>query len=123
MEKEKVREWVKSAEADGWKTYHGLSGLLGMEEAVRGAKVVDGLGEFNFVAIIGENSEVGMWGPDGLQTVVPFPYRSPGADLLETCPVCGATGVKTYQYSFAGRACAKCLPEMKRKYESPGWYN
>lgn len=118
MEAEKVNEWVKSAEADGWVEYD-------REGLIMGEKMVEGLGRFAFAAVIDDygNGNITMWGPDGLQTVVPMPYRPPGAYLLETCPVCGATGVKTYQYSFAGRACAKCLPEKQKEYEFPGWYN
>lgn len=44
---------------------------------------------------------------------------------METCPVCGKVVPYKDQkrYSFAGRCCPECLPEMQKKYEQPGWYN
>ena len=46
-------------------------------------------------------------------------------ELANICPVCKTpTPYKDQStFSFAGRCCQKCLPEMKRKYEQPGWYN
>lgn len=26
-----------------------------------------------------------------------------------------------FRFSFAGRACAACIPEMRRVHERPGW--
>lgn len=44
---------------------------------------------------------------------------------LDICPKCkrkvGLANMK--QFSFAGRCCEKCLPEMRKEYEQPGWYN
>lgn len=44
---------------------------------------------------------------------------------INICPVCGKSVPFTNQsgFSFAGRCCKDCLPEMKKKYEYPGWYN
>lgn len=44
---------------------------------------------------------------------------------LSTCPVCGKSVPykEQFGYSFAGRCCEECLPEMKKKHEYPGWYN
>ena len=93
--------------------------------------------------------EVNCYGPDEL--TIPVPLEYPGQqyfrDALVTCPHCH-TGpnrsyfndaadiddkprkwaaardpVATKRYSFAGRACEACLPELKRKHEKPGWYN
>lgn len=45
--------------------------------------------------------------------------------LVNYCPVCGkhVPLSEQEQYSFAGRCCAECLPEMQKQYEQPGWYN
>ena len=44
---------------------------------------------------------------------------------MNKCPVCGKAIPITKQerFSFAGRCCPDCLPEMKRQHEYPGWYN
>lgn len=41
------------------------------------------------------------------------------------CPTCKrVVGIENmHQFSFAGRCCEKCLPGMKKTYETPGWYN
>ena len=67
---------------------------------------------------------VSIWGPDGLAIAVPMPY-SWGALVagMRICGACGKTDVDTQRFSFAGRCCAVCLPEMRRKHEYPGWTN
>ena len=44
---------------------------------------------------------------------------------MNKCPVCGKdiSIAKQERYSFAGRCCPDCLPEMKKQHEYPGWYN
>lgn len=44
---------------------------------------------------------------------------------MNKCPVCGKSIPidKQERYSFAGRCCPDCLPEMKKQHEYPGWYN
>lgn len=44
---------------------------------------------------------------------------------LDKCPICKKkVGLaKMNRYSFAGRCCPDCLPEMRKQYEQPGWYN
>jgi hypothetical protein len=67
---------------------------------------------------------VNVWGPDGLVIVPPAKYDWAAiVASTRTCPECKATDVPTFRYTFAGRACATCLPEMKRKHETPGWEN
>ena len=46
-------------------------------------------------------------------------------EKVDTCPICGKkVGRENMRgYSFAGRCCEECLPEMKKKYEYKGWYN
>lgn len=66
-------------------------------------------------------TSVYLWGPDELVIRPPFPYNwSLIVKGLNTCNNCGATNLRTFRYSFAGRACEYCLPAMKRKYEQPG---
>lgn len=69
------------------------------------------------------SGEVTIWGPDGLQIRVPLIY--PGIEALiaatRHCNNCHADDVDTQRYSFAGRCCTKCRPEMARVHERPGW--
>lgn len=46
-------------------------------------------------------------------------------DRIDTCPECGKkVGRENMEhYFFAGRCCGECLPKMKEKYETKGWYN
>lgn len=67
---------------------------------------------------------ISIWGPDGLAIKVPEKYDFASIQAgLRTCNVCNATDVDTQRYSFAGRCCAACRPEMARKTEYPGWCN
>lgn len=65
---------------------------------------------------------VHIWAPDGCCVTPPETY-SWGALVAgtRTCAACGKTDVETHRYSFAGRCCAACLPEMRRQHEFPGW--
>lgn len=69
------------------------------------------------------SGEVTIWGSDGLQIRVPLVYPGIEAIIAATreCFNCGAKDVDTQRYSFAGRCCAKCRPEMQRIHEQPGW--
>ena len=67
---------------------------------------------------------VSIWGPDGLAITTPMPYSWDTIVAgMRTCSACGKTDVDTQRFSFAGRCCAACLPEMRRKHEYPGWTN
>lgn len=62
------------------------------------------------------------WGPDGLQIQIREPYTT-WADFLAhalDCLSCQKPNSRE-QYSFAGRCCKACLPEMRQKHEQPGW--
>lgn len=68
------------------------------------------------------SANVNIWGSDGLNIIPPDEYDwSAIVASLRYCGACGATDVDTTRYSFAGRCCLNCLPEMKRQYEKPGW--
>lgn len=67
-------------------------------------------------------AEVNIWGPDKLAIRPPATYDFAAIQAAQTtCSHCKKTGVKTQRYSFAGRCCEACLPEMRRKHEGPGW--
>jgi len=65
---------------------------------------------------------VSLWGPDRLAIKPPYVYDWEFIKAgVRTCNECGAQDVETFRFSFAGRACAKCIPALKEKYEKPGW--
>jgi len=67
---------------------------------------------------------VNVWAPDGMSILVPDVYDWQAIKAaVRTCSACGASDVDVHRYSFAGRCCEKCLPELKAKYEKPGWDN
>lgn len=117
MTKEEIIKFKEDAINDGWEIepiYENES----IETAFRLTK--EG---YDISIILRDNyKSVAIWGPDGLQ--IP-PQQKYDMDYLRKaltcCPICGAESVKTYRYSFAGRCCKKCLPEMQRKFEYPGW--
>lgn len=67
-------------------------------------------------------ASVHVWGPDGLAVRPPPVYDWPAIVAgARTCSACGTVDVETQRFSFAGRCCAACRPEMARRYEQPGW--
>lgn len=67
-------------------------------------------------------THISIWGPDGLAIEPPFPYDWEKIKAgVTTCGACGKTGVGTQRYSFAGRCCAGCRPEMARQHERGNW--
>ena len=67
-------------------------------------------------------AEIVLWGPDGLCIPTPRVYSMDTLiKSLRVCPKCKTEDVETVRYSFAGRCCKACLPEMQRKQEYPGW--
>jgi hypothetical protein len=70
----------------------------------------------------GFQAQVNIWGPDGLAINPPEVYDWQKIKAgLTTCSNCGKTDVPTQRYSFAGRACEACLPEMRAKHERGNW--
>lgn len=69
-----------------------------------------------------EKADVIILGPDGLAIKPPpkYDWRAIKAGM-DTCNVCGNSGVDVYKFSFAGRCCEKCLPNMQERHEYPGW--
>ena len=69
-------------------------------------------------------SNISIWGPDGLAIPAPLFYSMEALiKATRTCPICKKDDVDTQRYSFAGRCCKDCLPEMQRIHEYPGWTN
>lgn len=69
-------------------------------------------------------AEITIWGADRLQIFVPRKYDWEFIqDAVRICLACRKTDVDTQRYSFAGRCCKECLPEMRKKHEYPGWCN
>lgn len=69
-------------------------------------------------------ANVNIWGPDGLAIRPPEFYDFSKIELgTRTCNYCGKSDVPTERVGFAGRCCAACLPEARRKIETPGWTN
>ena len=121
-----VREFRDAAVADGWR----IDPTYANESVDRAARLTrDG---YVMQVLTRDNREhkyrytydasVHIWGPDGLTIRTPEFYSFPEIEArAQTCSACGKTGVETTRYSFAGRCCLDCLPEMRRKHEYPGW--
>jgi hypothetical protein len=120
-----VHTWREAAANDGWeidKTY-GNEKLESAWSATRGGWIVLALARPKGEQLNFDVASINIWGLDGLSCRAPIPY--PGFDelqpLLRKCNCCGADDVETQRYSFAGRCCADCRPEMARQTERPGW--
>lgn len=75
----------------------------------------EGAGRYKYQA------SVTIWGPDRLQVRPPDKYDWQYIkDGIRRCCHCLSIG-ETFQAGFAGRYCAKCIPEQKRIQEYPGW--
>lgn len=119
-----VEQYRDAAVADGWK----ISPTYGNEPVTSAAK----LRRDGFVMSVLARRRTGgrykyeagihIWGPDGLG-VEPPPIYSFAAIVAGTrrCSACGKGDVETTRFSFAGRCCRDCLPEMRRQHEQPGW--
>ena len=65
-----------------------------------------------------------IWGPDGLCIGVPITYDwELIKSMTKYCTHCNKSNVDTFRFSFAGRCCKECLPELKKRFEKPGWCN
>lgn len=67
-------------------------------------------------------ANVSVWGPDGLAVSAGEVYDWMRIKAgLRHCHACGANGVDTQRYSFAGRCCEACRPAMAAKHERGNW--
>lgn len=126
---EGVRQWRDAAVADGW----AIEPTYGDHESVDRAARLSREG-FTCQILTRDNSDKGgkwkaeadinVWGPDGLAVKVPAFYSWEALTAaLSRCSACKATNVKTTRVGFAGRVCEACLPEQRRRVETPGWNN
>ena len=124
---ERVRKWRNDAIADGWS--HKPTYGDGEEEDRACSLEKDGWKALILTRIndtkrhkFSFEAEVSVWGPDGL-SINPSPVYN--FDLMKqdirTCHSCNKINIETFRFSFAGRCCKECLPEMRRKHEYPGW--
>jgi hypothetical protein len=127
QEIDEVSAFREAAIADGWEAKPGSAGELiesyayltkdGFTMHVL-ARRQEGM-KFKFQA------SVNIWGPDGLAIQLTGPiydWESIKAGLRR-CAECGKEDVDTQRYSFAGRCCADCRPELAKKHEYTGWTN
>ena len=121
--REQVQQFVDDAAADGWQVKAIYRNDLGDIKLSRDGFIVHAYLDPN--RLDSRTPQLSAWGPDGLAiSPVPMPYSM--TRFLETltyCSHCGAKGVETFRYSFAGRACSQCLPALKAEHEKPGWTN
>lgn len=67
-------------------------------------------------------AQVSIWGPDGLVILAPVAYdMKVMQENLRRCNLCQQPDRETQRYSFAGRCCADCLQDARKKHEYPGW--
>lgn len=67
-------------------------------------------------------ASINIWGPDTLCIKPPkvYDWNFIKEGKLR-CNNCNKIVDRIYHYSFAGRCCKECLPEMQKKHEYPGW--
>ena len=134
MNIESVRRFRDAAVADGWSiqpTYVSTPGNVNEPQEQAASLEKDGFRmqvlarpSGCFPHLKKDSSVISIWGPDGLAIVPPEIYDFPEIKRgLEHCNNCGKNRVKTQRYSFAGRCCAECRPEMARAHEYSGWTN
>lgn len=113
----------KAAMEDGWSTEPGSPN----ETAFRYSHHTKDGYTMHIVTRLNDNPEntwssVSIWGPDDLCIQPPSVYDwGLIQERLRYCATCGTNDVDTFRYSFAGRACKDCLPELKRIHEFRGW--
>lgn len=126
---ERARAWRDAAVADGWSiepTYQ----TEPVERAARlsrdgfSAQIITRTPEEGHRWRTTYEGSVHIWGPDSLAVKAPHPYSWERLTAgLRTCHDCGATDVETQRVGFAGRTCAACLPDARKRIETPGWTN
>ena len=120
---DEANEFIRAAVEDGWE----LSQTYPSEPAQRACRLTRG----GFIISAITRKDVGKWkyevslhawAPDKLAIKLPVVYNSETfTKAMTTCNICDKEVDKTYRYSFAGRACASCLPQAQKEHEQPGW--
>lgn len=125
---ERAKQWVQDAIEDGW-----LIQATYKAEPIESAATLKKEG-FEAIAIIRYRPEkrkdlqydagISVWGPDGLAVMHGTKYSWEELNKnLRVCDHCNKQDVKTVRICFAGRCCEDCLPELRKKYETSGWYD
>lgn len=123
-----VEVWRDAAAADGWS----IEPTYQTEPVDRAARLKHPKGYTGQILTRNDLTDVRaaprveasvyLWGPDGLAVTAPRRYDFAKIEAsAKTCANCKKTDVETVRYSFAGRCCKDCLPEMRAKHEKPGW--
>jgi hypothetical protein len=127
----KVKQFRDAAVADGWK----IEAAFPHESILRASMLYRD--DFKMFILARDDHEawrrfkytaqICIWGPErpvGLHIRVPEVYSWGSITKgLNHCTICHMDNVQTFPWSFAGRACAGCLPAQKAKHERNGWYN
>lgn len=118
-----VRRWRDAAVADGWSQEAMYGPYEDVDRVARLRK--DGWVAQVFMRVYDTgyiHANVTIWGPDNLQVTVPPIYSMEAlVKNLRKCLNCGAEDVDVVSYSFAGRCCKACFPELARKTMSGNW--
>lgn len=120
---DRATAWREDAMADGWscEATYGHEPVESAFTMQREGFVAMGLARQETKTMLA-GGKINLWGPDGLAIEPPETYDWEAITSgLRTCANCGATDVDTQRYSFAGRCCAKCRPEMAKTHESGNW--
>ena len=125
---DKAIQWKAAAVTDGW--------LIKPTYKIESVETAATLEKDGFIASIitrykeskpkeyQYDGSVSVWGPDKL-TVHPgskYSWEQLNNEL-RICHSCNTKDVDTVRISFAGRCCKKCLPELRKTHEPPGWYD
>lgn len=122
--KPQLDEYIQSAKNDGW--HFTRESKNPQQDWYEAEVIVINVGKFKLLAYANYHGTkvttcfINLWGPDELIVEPISPYRRPNKDDLRICAHCGQLG-ETYRYSFAGRCCKECLPEMRAQFEQEGW--
>ncbi len=120
QEMKRVQDFRDAAIKDDWLIEPTYPGYEDMSYASSLSK--DG---WNMMILTRPNeASIDIWAPDKMSITVPKEYNFEEIKrMVRHCENCGADDVDTQRYSFAGRCCANCRPEMAKKHEYPGWEN
>jgi hypothetical protein len=131
---DETRQWVADAKADGWELEPTYGDSEPIERAVKGRR--EG---FVFMATmrpaiqddprpwmkgVKDSMTLNVWGPDGMALSIPRPYSFERLRIAtRKCNYCEREDVDVKRVGFAGRVCAACDAEVRKRVEYPGWTN
>lgn len=121
-----TQAWRDAAVADGWS----VEPTYGDHEPVESAAKLTRQGWVCLILTRTKEAgrkwrfeaEVSVWAPDRLRVETPAFYDFEALVAgTRVCSACKAADVETQRFSFAGRCCAACRPEMARQTEQGNW--